>query len=81
MARFSLPGARGRSVASASASEHQVSPVRSARTRSLSRDVVVASKVKEEAWSRVVEYEKSPANDLHPLSQVRQVRLQVVAPR
>ena len=64
MARFSRPRSSGRSVASAPAREHQVSTVRSTRTRSFSRYVVLATKVQRDAWIRTVESQKSTPTDL-----------------
>ena len=66
MARFSRPRTVSRSVASALAREQQVSSARTARTRSLSRDVVVAPSVQEDAWSRAVEWGQVPAADPSP---------------
>ena len=63
---LSSPRSGGRSVASALARERQVSPVRAARPRSLSRDVAVASRVQEDAWSRAVEWGQVPNADPSP---------------
>ena len=81
MARFSRPRAGGRFVASALAREHQVSSVCAARKRSLSRNIVVAPSVQEDAWSRAVEWVKFPLPTLLLPSRVHRVFLQVVAPR
>ena len=55
MAHFSHPRSGGRSVASALAREHQVSSARAARPTSLSRDVVNAPILEEDALIRAVE--------------------------
>ena len=66
MTCFSRPRPGGCSVASALARENQVSSARAARPRSLSRDVAVASRVQEDAWSRAVEWGKVPSADPSP---------------
>ena len=66
MTRFSRPRTGGRSVESALAREQQVFPARAARPRSLSRDVAVASRVQEDAWSRAVEWGQVPSADPSP---------------